>query len=109
MTTPVRIDLIRAAERELRAAFGRGEFDADIAELKRGCRHYKQPIPTWLAELSKPGKTRDQFCYRFAAGWVAVATSAQHAGDVVAFVHEHVLNPPEPIPAGLRLVTSENG
>lgn len=112
MPEPLRIDQARAAERELRQAFERGEFGAALREIGRGAEQLGVPLPSGFEELAKPGVVQDRFCYRVALAWTDAVTPEQRAGGVVefallAFKQLWMLAPvPAPAPpvAVLRLV-----
>jgi hypothetical protein len=68
----IRIDLVRAAEQELRDAFARGDLDQHMREYVAAFVRADVPVPAWLTKIQVPGYARDLACYNLAKEWAAL-------------------------------------
>jgi hypothetical protein len=85
MTEPVSILLVRAAERELSAAFMRGEFDQALRAYVAG--YARARLDAGSLGHHEAGPQRERFCYELARRWAALP-EAHRLGSVTAYLHD---------------------
>src|SRR4051812_28446542 len=89
----IRIDLLRSAQRELKAAFESGELVQPLREYVAAHARAKQEA-SWASALLEPGQTRDLFCENLSRTWAGLPTE-ERRGGIVDYLHEGLKVPDE--------------